>query len=323
MKFPRGRWGVAAVVLVLVLAGLAYWWRPSSPPAGAAPTAAPGTLSSAAPAPLSASQVEHGIEVARETVKAHPDDADSWAMLAHSYEMIGRFDEASRAYQQLQALRPKDAQVLSDHADALGVAQHGSLQGEPAALIARALAIDPKQLKALVLAGKESFERKQFAAAIDFWQRALASAADTQVRRSIETSIAEARALSAPAAAPAASAPAGLAFVAGRVTVAAALQSKIQPDDTVFVSARPIEGSRMPVALLRRHGRDLPLDFALDDSLAMVPQSRLSQQARVMVSVHVSRRGDAIPASGDLEGEIGPVPLGATGLRLEIDHARP
>jgi len=43
----------------------------------------------------------------------------------------------------------------------------------------------------------------------------------------------------------------------------------------------------------------------------------------VFVGVRVSKRGDAIPAAGDLEGEIGPVKLGATGLVLEVSRARP
>jgi cytochrome c-type biogenesis protein CcmH len=107
------------------------------------------------------------------------------------------------------------------------------------------------------------------------------------------------------------------------VTVTADLRSRIAADDTVFIFARPVQGSRMPLALLRKQGRDLPLDFALDDSLAMVPQARLSQHEQVMLGVRVSRRGDAIPASGDLEGELGPVTLGATGLKLEISRARP
>jgi cytochrome c-type biogenesis protein CcmH len=79
----------------------------------------------------------------------------------------------------------------------------------------------------------------------------------------------------------------------------------------------------MPVALLRKKGSDLPLDFALDDTLAMVPQSRLSQQAEVTIGVRVSKRGDAIPVAGDLEGEVTPVKLGVTGLRLEISRVHP
>jgi cytochrome c-type biogenesis protein CcmH len=317
--------GAFGVVLV-GLAALALMRRHSAPPHEPVPVAAPAAqaaASSAAPAPLSASQVEHGIDSAREAVKADPTNADAWAMLAHSSEMLGRFDQAVQAYRTLVVLRPKDAQVHADFADALGVTQRGSLEGEPARMIARALELDPANLKALVLAGKENFERQRYAQAIDHWQGALKATPDAAVKRSIETSIAEARALAAPPATAGSAASGAGDFVSGRVTVAAELKSRIAADDTVFVFARPASGSRMPVALLRKRGSDLPLDFALDDTLAMVPQSRLSQQPQVIIGVRVSRRGDAIPVAGDLEGELGPVPLGSTGLKLEISRARP
>lgn len=305
---------IAALVAVLAWMRLTHH---EPPPALPSHPAIPGT---AAPAPLSASQVEHGIADAREATARDPKDATAWAMLAHSYEMLGRFDQASEAYRRLVELRPGDAQVLADFADALGVAQRGSLQGEPATLIARALAADPRHLKALVLAGKEAFERNRYDEATGFWQRALEVAPDPAVRHSIETSIAEAQALASPSAK---AAPGGSAFVSGRITVADALRSRIGPDDAVFIYARRTEGSRMPIAFLRKKGSDLPLDFALDDSLAFSPAARLSQQQKVYVGVRVSRRGEVIPGSGDLEGEIGPVAVGSTRLGLVIDHARP
>ena len=313
-------WVLGAVVLAVFAAVLFSQRRPAAPapaPAGSAPV-------SAAPAPLSASQVERGIGNAKAAVEADPKDAAAWAMLAHSYEMIGRFDEAAGAYRALLALRPQDAQAHADFADALGVANKGSLQGEPAKLIGRALELDPANVKALVLGGKAAFERQRYSEAIALWERALQAGPEGAMRQPLQTSIAEARALMAPASAGgAASAATGAAFVAGRITVSAAMKDRVGPDDTVFVFARPASGSRMPVALLRKRGRDLPLDFALDDTLAMVPTARLSQQAQVIVGVRVSRRGDAIPAAGDLEAELGPVKPGATGLKLEIDHARP
>jgi cytochrome c-type biogenesis protein CcmH len=312
---------LGGAALILTAAAVLVLRKPSLSPA--MPAGSASAPVSAAPAPLSASQVERGIETARAAVERNPKDAAGWAMLAHSHEMRGQFEAAGKAYTQLLALRPQDAQAHADAADALGVANKGSLLGEPAKLIARALALDPKNLKALVLGGKEAFERQRYAEAIALWERALAVTTDAAVRRPIETSIAEARAFSGTAAPASSPAVAGLAFVAGRVTVAPALQAQIAPGDTVFIYARPLDGSRMPIALLRKKGSDLPLDFALDDSLAMVPQVKLSQQQQVLLGVRVSKRGDAIPAPGDLEGELGPVKLGATGLKLEISRARP
>jgi cytochrome c-type biogenesis protein CcmH len=313
----------AGAVLIVVATAWLYSRQASGPAAPGSPSSPASAAVSAAPAPLSASQVERGIASARAAVERDPKDVAGWAMLAHSHEMLGQFDEAGKAYVQLLALRPQDAQAHADTADALGVANKGSLQGEPARLIARALALDPKNLKALVLGGKEAFERHRYADAIALWERALPLSKSDAVRRPIETSIAEARAFSGVAASASSPAVSGLAFVAGRVTVAPALLAQIAADDTVFIFARPVDGSRMPIALLRKKGSDLPLNFALDDSLSMVPQVKLSQHPQVALGVRVSKRGDAIPVAGDLEGELAPVKLGATGLKLEISRVRP
>lgn len=315
----RALWPALAAAAAVTLAAW-IWFVGRAPDVPGTPPVTPAPSSTgAAPAPLSASQVQRGITRAQADVKKDPQDAAAWAMLAHSSAMAGRFDEAAAAYRELLKLRPQDAQVHADFADALGVAHQGSLQGEPARLLVRALELEPGNTKALVLAGKEAFERRRFAEAVAFWQRAREATQDPRLRGPIETSIAEAQALQAPGRVAESSQP----FVAGRVTVAAALKDRIGPDDTVFVFARPADGSRMPVALLRRKGRELPLDFALDDSLAMTREARLSQNERVMLGVRVSKRGDAIPASGDLEGELGPVKLGSAGLVLELSRVRP
>lgn len=106
--------------------------------------------------------------------------------------------------------------------------------------------------------------------------------------------------------------------VSGTVALSPALVKQASPDDTVFVFARPSEGSRMPVALLRKQVKDLPIVFTLDDSMAMTPASTLSQAGRVVVGARISKSGNAIPQKGDLAGQSAPVLVGARGLKIEI-----
>lgn len=318
LRPTRAALGGIAIAGLTLGAGL-LWWQATQGPSGEAPSAAH---------PLSTEQLEHSVAQMRDRVKASPKDATAWAMLAHSYEMLGRYAEASRAYATLVELVPNDAQVLVDYADALAVASGRKLAGEPLRLIQRALALDPKNLKALSLAGTEAYDRKDYSAAIAFWQRAREQVTDEALRQEIDNSIGDARRLqSAGAATPAAVAGSGQAsapastnagFVTGRVSLSESLKSRVSADDTLFVFARPADGSRMPVALMRRRASELPLEFRLDDSMALVPQSRLSAQAQVIIGARISKRGDATPKAGDLQGFSAPVAVGTTGVRLDI-----
>jgi cytochrome c-type biogenesis protein CcmH len=86
----------------------------------------------------------------------------------------------------------------------------------------------------------------------------------------------------------------------------------------VFIFARATEGPRMPLAILRKQVKDLPLSFTLDDSMAMTPAAKLSSAQRVVVGARVSARGDATPQPGDLQGFSAPVAPGASGLKIQI-----
>ena len=116
----------------------------------------------------------------------------------------------------------------------------------------------------------------------------------------------------------AASAPA--AALRGSVSLAPALAARVRADDTLFVFARAAEGPRMPLAILRKQVRDLPLEFVLDDSSAMSPAARLSSSRSVVVGARISRAGDAMPQPGDLQGWSAAVAPGASGLKIVISE---
>jgi cytochrome c-type biogenesis protein CcmH len=104
------------------------------------------------------------------------------------------------------------------------------------------------------------------------------------------------------------------------VELASALAAKAAPDDTVFIFARPAEGARMPLAILKKRVRDLPFAFTLDDSLAMSPAARLSMASAVVVGARVSKSGQAMPQPGDLQGLSASVKPGASGLKIVISE---
>lgn len=253
-------------------------------------------------------------------------------MLARSYAVLGRFDDAVVAYQRVLALRQDDAQVYADYADALAVTRGRKLEGEPAKLIDQALSLDPRNFKALSLAGTLAFNQRDFQRAADLWQRALASAPTDnpglvqQIRTDLDD--ARQRAGMAPlSTADTATPPVGSdvaaadAAVSGQVALAPALVGKLPPDATVFIFAKAPQGPKMPLAILRKQVKDLPLTFTLNDALAMSPQTKLSGFAEVVVGARVSLSGQASPQPGDWQGQSQPVKLGSRDLRIDIRDA--
>jgi cytochrome c-type biogenesis protein CcmH len=319
---PRraGRGAVLAVGIAVPVLAIAVYAFVGTP-GGLNPHEAPG--------PFSEAQVEAMVERLAAKMRENPDDADGWKMLGRSYAVLGRFADAVDAYSKAVLRAPQDAQLLADFADALAMARGQSLQGEPEKLVLRALEIDPNNLKALALAGTAAFHRGDFKRAADYWERMLALVPpDSEDARAIRENVAEARqragAPAAGAAAPASKASAQPhPGIRGTVKLSQKLRDKLAPGDTLFVFARAAEGPPMPLAILRRKAGELPLEFALNDSMAMAPGLNLSAFPRIVVTARVSKSGDAKPQAGDFQGASKPVANDAKGVVVEINEVVP
>lgn len=261
-----------------------------------------------------------------------PDDGKGWALLGRSYGVMQRYQEAARAYARAAALNKDDADLLADYADVLAMSQGQRIEGKPLELIEHALKLDPTQWKALAMAGSAAFERKDYQQAITYWETIKSRAEpNSELARSIASNIEEARQLAGmqilpateakrPAPAPA---PVASASVQGTVSLSRAQAAKAAPSDTVFIFARALEGPRMPLAILRREVKELPLTFSLDDTQAMSPAMKLSNFTQVVIGARVSKSGNATPQSGDLQGMSEPVKVGAKNVAIVIDSQIP
>ena len=273
------------------------------------------------------------IDALEKKVDANPADGESLLLLARAYMEAGRFADSAKAYEALTQYISDEAWIWADYADALAMAQNQSLRGKPTDLINKALKIDPDSMKGLALAGSAAMERGDFAAAIKHWERLRSLLpADSEDAKMIEGGLAEARQMmshikggKAPMALeqiapPVQAAASGKERVTGKVTLSDSLKGKYNPDDTVFVLARAAEGPKMPLAILRKQVRDLPLTFELDDSMAMQPQMKLSAFDKVVIVARISKSGTAMPEAGDAQGLSQAMSPGAKGVNVKIDQ---
>ena len=262
-----------------------------------------------------------------------PNNPQGWVMLGRSYKALGRFDDAARAFDKAGPAMESEPELMLEVAELSAEINQGKIEGKGLELLRQVLKDQPDNPQALVLAGTDAYFRQNYADAVRHWERVLAQVApDSQDAQNLSAGIDKARSLmgggkptptpdkpQAKAAAPAAAG----TQVTGRVDLAPALKAKAAPDDIVYIFARATQGPRMPLAVVRARVADLPMDFKLDDSMAMSPELKLSSAAELRIEARVSKTGDAIAKPGDLTGEIAPVKAGASGLKLSIDRVVP
>lgn len=287
-------------------------------------------------------------------LEKNPEDVEGWVMLGRTYAIMGRYNEASKTYAKLNDIIPNNPQVLSDYADVLAMTNQGSLLGKPTELVYAALEIDPVYPKALALAGTAEFEQNKYAQAATHWEKLLdVIPADSQLAKSVKDSIQQARSLAtgnnppkppiehlaqadvaqqvktdAPIIAEQSQSTEQKSDqistgISGQVTLSSELVGKATPSDTLFIYARAKTGPKMPLAILRLKASDLPAIFTLTDEMAMMPAMKISSFPEVVIEARISKSGQAVTSSGDLQGFSEPVKIGTNGVVVIINKQVP
>lgn len=263
-----------------------------------------------------------------------PDNLHYLALLGRYYMGEEDYTQATQTYDTLVEAVPDDAQALAYAAQAEYLAAGRTLSDRARLRAEQALAADPHQRTALGLLGMASFEQQQYRAAVEYWQRLQAmDSADSESGQMIAQVIETARqrlAQQDPGAVPVAASEQATATTATTTTpattveagvsvrVSAPQDAVIAATDTVFILARNAESdSRMPIAVQRLTGAQLPVTLRLDDSNSMAGQ-KLSQTASVIVAVQVSADGRPGAENASWVGQVGPVSPSHDETALEI-----
>jgi len=275
--------------------------------------------------PVTQEGVEKMVAEFAAKMEKDPSNLKGWVMLAQSYRILGRNQDAARAYERAGSFIDSDPQLLADYADVLAANANGSFIGKPLQLINKALKLDPNNLMALWLSGTASYTTGNYQEAIQAWEKlAKQLPPDTDEARAIQGSIAEARSKGGIAA----TKPATIvgkqissAEIGGVIELSSELKDKIKPGDIVMVIARK-PGERMPVAVLKAPASSFPMKFTLNDALAMNPSAPLSQLSEASVEVRISKTGMAKPEAGDLISSSQTIKVGTSNVRLLVDQVR-
>lgn len=133
----------------------------------------PAAIDPVATQKINDDQVARMVNTLAARLKANPDDPKGWAMLARSYKVMGRFEEAEQAFIKAGDVVNNDPNLLVDYADLLAVRANNNIEGRPLEMVNKALSLDPQHPMGLMMSGVAAYRRSDFKAAVAQWEKLL------------------------------------------------------------------------------------------------------------------------------------------------------
>lgn len=270
--------------------------------------------------------VEELVEKLAARLKQQPDDAEGWFMLGRSYMSLNRYKEAAIALEKTNQLVPNTPTIMLRYADALSMSRGGQISGKPFKLIKKAIAIKPDDPTGLWLLGKGYDEQGEYQKAISYWNLLLALLKDDKSINEVQNLIRHAKIKSGVNVAQELKSVSIVAKIKPitslkiKVSIDKKLLKDVSENDVVFIFAKAINGPPMPLAVVRKQVKDLPLEVVLDDSMAMIPNMMLSSFNKVKITARISKSGKPLLQKNDFYSKGETIQLPFTGfINIKID----
>lgn len=281
-------------------------------------------------------QMAELFKLAEERLNKEPNDVKGWILLARAKASVGMFDGAMRDYEKAAALTPNDSELWSDFADAAAGKSLGKMDGKPMEYINKALALDGKNAKALLLRGTYEMQKNDFTAAeqsftlaksqVDpksgFAQIADNALADIKTRQG-GTAMAPAKSVDTSAVPEAASA-SDAVLVTVQLQLGAEARKAVSANAgaVVFVIVRMLGVDRGPPLAARKIPlSELDKPILLTGADAMIGGAGLKPDSDVSVQARLSLTGQPIAQNGDWQSRKTSLKLPAKSATLTIDQS--
>lgn len=255
---------------------------------------------------------QHFLEQLMARLEQRPENTHYLMLVAGIQMDMENYPAATDAYQRLALIQPEDPAILAQYAQSLYLSSNRRLNAKIQSIADKALSLNPRQPTVLGLLGIASFESGEYQQAINYWQQLLPMLGPTSNNRQMITAGIEqavARIIKSGG------------VVEGEVLASSSLAASLQlqvsmaahldvdANASVFIYARAVGGSKMPLAVVRLKTADLPTVVTLDDSMAMTAGSKLSNFEQVEVIARISKNGMTNRGPGDWEVIQGPIQL--------------
>ncbi|MDP6968119.1 MAG: c-type cytochrome biogenesis protein CcmI [Gammaproteobacteria bacterium] len=239
----------------------------------------------------------------------NPNNPEGWFILANYYMQNQQSQKGLQAFQQAKQYAPlgsrERAAILGQYAQALFFVD-GTFSHRVSDAISETMAVDPNDVSALSLLGIQAFEADKFAAAIRFWEQAVAGSTNGEGTQSLQAGISNARLQLAQQQGDTAGGP----VIEVSVRLANGLQVPSDPATVLFVYALKA-GQSMPVLATRIDPHTLPTTLQLTNAMVLLPDTNLADFAQLDIVAHMAKAGTPKQNTGDLVGKVNSVSVAA------------
>ncbi|KKO47879.1 cytochrome C biogenesis protein [Arsukibacterium sp. MJ3] len=231
------------------------------------------------------------------------DDAVAWMLLGRIWMSQGLMEDAVEAFEKALALSPNRIPLLLNFAQALIVVGGDENLARAGQAVARILLAEPANLDAMSLMALVAHEKGDTTEAAAAWRVLAEQLDETDPRYPLVVS----KLAELGIASPGSPGTSGTAEVSGRqirvqLTVSPALTAA-NPGATLFLFARAVGGSNLPLAVQRMPLPSGAVELLLTEQMAMQPNWTLSQAEQVVVVARMSQAGTVEQMPGDLQVE--------------------
>lgn len=236
------------------------------------------------------------IHALQEKLQENPDSAKGWYLLGRLYMSQQQPQQAVQAFAKANHLQPDDIQIMQNYAASLFFANHEKLDTQSRQLLQKVMALQTDNLDAMNLYALGAYRDSDYQTAIQYWEKLLSLVPQqSDASKELLAMIAQAQQQLAAKSSP--------IKIQVQVSLAKALQNKVNPNDIVFIYAKALNGPPMPLAVVRQQVRDLPTTIVLTPADAMISTASLANYSQIRILARISKSGQVMPQTGDLQGE--------------------
>ncbi len=241
----------------------------------------------------------------------NPDDVDGQMLYARSQISLKNYKKAVIAYRKAKELAPNEAVILTELAEAIALANNNrSFLGEPEGLLAKAVALDGNNQKALWLLGMSYYEKQDFSKTNELWSKLYAMMSDEAAKKQLATQLHDLRAkLGIEQKLEQTQEVATTTTIETKIKLSQDMLQALQGKSGVlFVYVKQAQGMPMPIAVVRHfveQGKydDFPLEISISNSDSLQQNRPLNKFSKVKIGARISFSANAMPQAGDLQSD--------------------